>query len=418
MIRLTTIIFVARLGMCFGFVGCVSNPSGAVARTPHPTQSAASSAPPSAPQPRRPAAEDAQCEAEEGERWVRERVPLQSENTSVELFAHPGARVQLLRIVGGIAVARVSAFETTDEYDYEDPLIAEHYASDEYAELVVTLPASVLSKTEVPLQVAPAREDARDHGRMLYDSATATSRGLKLACGPVEIMADLPGDVQRLRQIRDGVEVRGFTRLPLKWSWGANHCRERLSVSELCADTSTPVPAGFVASDLRARAAAKRYLERGTSLYEVTFSEAGLSCTKVRFRLGDLIFETKTGKGLERNVTKYSGFISREGAMELDGPLSETFDERGHKTRGVAFGCISMAQLLRETPEALELTNRAVQPGDGAPSVITYHPDDVTHWYKTERGCRQAIAEHPRVRLVPGQSATAVATALNQFHGC
>jgi len=419
--RLKKVLVAAWLGGCVWLVGCASSSHGASARTQRaPTQHSASSltpAPASSPPAAPLATDEANIDPEPGERWVRQRVQLQATSTSIELFAHPGALVQLLSIADGVATVRIASFWTSEEYDEDDPLIAPHGTFDTYAKLEVTLPARLLSKEPVPLQVAPPREDARDQQRVLYDSATTTSRGLALVCGPVEIMADLPGNVQKLRQIREGIEVRGFTRIPLKWSWDTNSCRPRLIAADVGADVSPAPPADFVASDPRTRAAAKRYLERGRPLYEVELSDNGLSCTRVRYTNHDLIFDVATGKGLERVVTTYGGFISKDGAVELMGPSVTSFDERGRTTRSVAFMCLAFMQLLRETPDTVEFANRSVSLR-GAAGGIAYHPDEVSRWYKTETGCQQAIAEHPRLRLLPGQRAIAVATPLHSFSGC
>jgi hypothetical protein len=84
-----------------------------------------------------------------GHRWVKQLTQLTTESdTSVELIAHPGARVLLLDVVDGAAFALVKSFDATDEYDRGDPLIAEHTVVNASTDegIVVSLPAAALSE--------------------------------------------------------------------------------------------------------------------------------------------------------------------------------------------------------------------------------------------------------------------------------
>ncbi len=175
-----------------------------------------------------------------GLRWVKQLTPLTPESdTSVELIAHPGAQLYLLDVVDDTAYAFVRSFVSTDTHEYEDPLFAGETRPGEGRDdgVVVSLPAAVLGEQVVPLRAPVMRADAADQARTLYGAPTAKNRGVPLRCGPVDILADLSGNVQQLRQVHEGVEVRGYTRRPLEWSWEENHCPERF-VSRSC--TASP----------------------------------------------------------------------------------------------------------------------------------------------------------------------------------
>jgi hypothetical protein len=348
-----------------------------------------------------------------GSRWVEQRIRLTPESdTSVELVAHPGARLLLLDVVGDTAFALVASLRTTNEFDDRDPLMPEHFPAGPFEDdgIVVSLPASALSDREISLKAPVVRGDAIDQGRTLYGAAGATNRGVPLQCGPVEIMAELPGNVQQLRQVHQGIELRGFTRIPLEWSWDDNHCAQRIVRRASGEERAPAIPSDLVAVRENEGHDAVRYLKRGKPVYSVHLTDTGLACAKVTYAKGTLKTVVETGRGRARHEIVYSGWFSDAGDAELDGPAITTFDERGIKVRGIAFGCISYLQLVRETPAALELVT--------GESVVAYHPDDVALWYKKQIDCEAAIAAHPRLRLELGRRPVAAAAPLRLFGGC
>lgn len=135
--------------------------------------------------------------------------------------------------------------------------------------VAVSLPASLLSKSEQPLASPELRGDAVDHQRLVYGAPDAIDQGVPLLCGGVEIMNDLPGRVQQLRQLREGIELRGFTRIPIEWSWGSNSCRPRLLEADRDGTPPPPTPAGYVQYDASAAKTALGYLKTGKPLYTV-----------------------------------------------------------------------------------------------------------------------------------------------------
>lgn len=350
-----------------------------------------------------------------GYRWVTQATRLTVESrTSVELIAHRGARLILLEQVGDTAFALVTAFAATDDYESGDALRPRQSLVDSRPDdsVVVALSASLLSKNELPLAAPELRSDAVDHKRLLYGAPDAIDQGVSLSCGALEILNDLPGSVQQLRQLRDGIELRGFTRIPLEWSWDSNSCLPRL-IEDRDDDSSTPpVPPDHVPLDPAAAEAAVRYLKTGKPLYSVELSDTGAKCAERKLVGGQLTLIERTGAGAARREISYGTHFSGGSLVQLTGPAIDEFDARGKKTDGGAFGCMSFFHFVQSTPDALLLFHAWTNP------LVSYHPDDATPWFKTKASCEHAIAAHPRVRLTPGQRSPVASVALRLTGGC
>ena len=347
--------------------------------------------------------------ADFGDRWVTraERLEIEGDST-LELTAHPGARVLLLQNDGHTDRALVTAFLFDGELDVDDPFNDWRTDLESSRNIVVSLPADSLSAEPVALDAPSVRADAVDFARRLYGAPDELGSGLSLGCGPIEIEADLHGNVQLLRQVYQGFEVRGFTRVPLVWSWGDHICQRReIREREPHGDS---LPPGLVRVDLRETRRAVKYLERGTPLYQVELdNDSGLRCSRVTYRNHDLAI-IHSGHGKSRFEKHYDAGFDEAGRSMLLGPSTRRFDERGKLLSSRATMCGKPAQLVRETANAIELFI--------ADPLFAYDPNDVLRWYKSRAACEQAIDEHPRIRLEPGRRDAVAVRAFTPMLGC
>jgi hypothetical protein len=215
-----------------------------------------------------------------------------------------------------------------------------------------------------------------------------------------------------LRQLRGGLELRGYTRPPLEWSWDTNSCLPR-AVGRWLKSSAPPSqgtpPADFVRHDRRGAERAASYARSGKTLYEAVVTERNVECRPLRFEEGDLVRETR-GPGKKRRIERYSTSFAEGGSFELSGPAVDELDEQGQVLESVAIGCMSFRQWVRETSDALELLPLY--------AAEAYHPDDVSRWYKTEAACLAEVARRPRVRLERGRTSVAGSRALRLLGGC
>lgn len=343
--------------------------------------------------------------------WVNRVTRLLPEDsTSVEMIAHPGAKLTFLESEGEWAWVLVMSFETSivrSEGDNEPTNVWENDVP-----VPARIPREALSDVEVPLRVPEVDNNTRDFYRFIYGTPQSSGIGLLLRCGPIQVLADFPEGVQQLRQVYEGIEVRGFTQEPIEWNWGTYTCWPRVTrfKSRWWPAPLPEVPDGQIALDSRETRNATRYIRAGHRLYQLWLDDqSGLQCAEVTFGPNEIHIHPPHGRGKARTeVTRYGRF-SETGFATFDGSQRLVTDEEG-KGYGALAPCESYMTLVRETESALEFLEDK--------DLFAYHPDDVSRWYKTKAACEKAIAERPRIRLLPGAQSTAMRFPVRLSHGC
>ncbi len=331
-------------------------------------------------------------------RWVKQITRLTPEDpTSVAMIAHPGAKLTFLEAEGDLAWAMAMQFELSSESRLENPVL-------------VHLPLAALGKTEVPLDEPDVPYNARDFYGYIYGTPEGIDQSLDLQCGPLEVVAELPGGVQQLRQIHEGIEVRGYTREAIEWNLGTHTCWPRVTTHSSAHSTDTPlpqIPKGQVPFDAQEARKAAQYVRTGQLMYQVWFDDDGLECAEVTYTPGNIEIRPPPSEHKPRQRVSRSAKFSESGFAVIEGSEWIGTDEDGH---GHASPCESYMTLLGESAEAIEYVEDR--------NILAFHPDDVSRWYKTKGACERYIAEHPHVRLTPGKRNAVAELPTRLLRGC
>lgn len=393
-------------------------------------------------------------------RWTRSTTPLSSiEAPGLRARALPGARLLVLRTEEDQAVVLLEQFLRAGRFPMlEDEPTKAWYRAEQEARrepLMVMVPtralmsASTSSGSLAPPPAASSPHEDRivavDHERLLLTQPHERYFAINLNCGEVEVVQEdlVDGRTwQLLRQQTGGVELTGWTHEPILYSWGTGVCDPRaVYIQRLAPRTAVyrdgwkrlgeapsedhcskdplllhtcyadaPTPAGYKKVDPAAIQPAIREMEAGTKLYSIEVVQDAALCVE-RSTAGQHIRYSYTltdDDGQQTRTVLYSAGYDESGLISLDGPTIES--RVGADTTSISLSCAAYTRIVHADEHSIQSL------GEYSP-VISYHPDDVTHWYRSKNDCEQALAQRPRLRLRDPRERTAQA-GLRMVRGC
>lgn len=282
---------------------------------------------------------------------------LDTPDGSVIGRAFEGAHVRVERVTGVAAEITLAQFER--------PVRVE--GGVKQVPLTAWVDVSALGTREAPLvEPPPSGRAVRDHYSRIADRPGELGF-FYTHCGPLQII-EQDKDTTRVAQRAGGVELVGWSELPIRAARGDFRCPARV------AETGTP--SGF--AQVRSVDAASVLRAGQTVHWLVETDDDGYACTDWHVTKDEL---RHTGRAHgERVETLYT--IEREGdRVTLLGPTTRSASGQS------SLGCGDDYRAVDVDAERLVLVPHA-----GSRRFVAYDPDDTEVWYLSEPACRAAAA--------------------------